>query len=106
MEQPKLCDMTVSEILRCWPAALEVFIDLRMHCIGCPIGTFHTPADAAAEHDIPVEHLLRELRAAIEGNRLRRVRTGAPRRSGTAGAALGSGASGVRLARDPPVPRR
>ncbi len=102
MEQPNLCDMTISEILRRWPSTISVFIDLRMHCIGCPIGIFHTPVDAAAEHGIPLELLLAELNASIAGHRVRRVPVNVLRRSERVGAAPVSGGSVDR----PPRARR
>ncbi len=106
MEQAELSEMTVAEIMRRWPMTLAVFIDLRMHCIGCPISTFHTPKDAAKEHDLPLDLLLAELRDAIAGSRVRGGRLGALRRSGTAGAARGSAVSGDRPGPDRPAPRR
>ena len=45
-------DMSVDEIMRRWPATIRVMIRHRMLCIGCPIGIFHTVADAAAAHAI------------------------------------------------------
>jgi hybrid cluster-associated redox disulfide protein len=93
MYQPNLRDMTVSEILRRWPATFAVFLDLRMHCIGCPIGIFHTPADAAKEYALPLDLLLAELEKAIAGRRVKGGPAGALRRSGKAGAARGSAAS-------------
>jgi hybrid cluster-associated redox disulfide protein len=45
-------DMPVDEIMRRWPATIRVMIRHRMLCIGCPIGIFHTVADAAAAHTI------------------------------------------------------
>ena len=89
MHQPNLRDMTVSEILRRWPSTLGVFLDLHMHCIGCPIGIFHTPVDAAKEHAIPLDVLLAELERAIVGQRVRGALAGVLPRSGTAGAARG-----------------
>src|SRR5690606_15039957 len=106
VEQPNLREMTVSEILRRWPSTLSVFIDLHMHCIGCPIAIFHTPSDAAAEHGIPLDLLLAELDAAIEGSRVRQARTAAPHQSGTVGAVRGSRASAAPRAPVPRAPKR
>ncbi|HEX5007783.1 MAG TPA: DUF1858 domain-containing protein [Hyphomonadaceae bacterium] len=43
-------EMTVDEVMRRWPATIRVFLDFRMGCVGCPIGGFHTVADACTEH--------------------------------------------------------
>ena len=45
-------DMTVDEVMRRWPATIRVFLDFRMGCVGCPIATFHTIADACREHQV------------------------------------------------------
>ena len=55
-------DLSVKEIMDRWPATASAFISRRMHCVGCPIGPFHTLADAAAEHRLDEE----ALEAAIE----------------------------------------
>ena len=36
-----------------------------MLCVGCPIGPFHTVADACREHSIDEEEFRQELRLAI-----------------------------------------
>jgi hybrid cluster-associated redox disulfide protein len=43
-------DTTVDEIMNRCPETIRVFLDYRMRCVGCPIGCFHTIADAAREH--------------------------------------------------------
>lgn len=40
--------MIVDQFVRGWPATNRVMIRHRMLCIGCPIGNFHTIADATA----------------------------------------------------------
>ena len=45
-------NMPVDEIMRRWPATIGVMIRNRMLCIGCPIGIFHTVADACAAHAV------------------------------------------------------
>lgn len=45
-------DMTVDEVMRRWPATIRAFLDSRMHCVGCPIATFHTVDDACREHGV------------------------------------------------------
>lgn len=60
--------MTVDKIMRRWPGTIRVFIRNRMLCIGCPIGVFHTVADACAAHGLDEDSLSRELLAAMQGD--------------------------------------
>lgn len=105
MNATGLPDMSMDEILRRWPATLGVLIDLEMHCIGCPIAVFHTSAEAAAEHGLPVDVLLVELGRAIAGTRTRASRGDVLRRSETSGAHRAPAASAVRPSRGRPAPR-
>lgn len=43
---------TVDSVMRQWPSTIRVFLDFRMLCIGCPIGTLHTINEACAAHDV------------------------------------------------------
>lgn len=60
-------DLSLAEIMSKWPSTIRVFLDRRMHCVGCPIAPFHTLIDAAEEHTL----LLGGLAADIELARLR-----------------------------------
>lgn len=57
-------DTFLDGIMRAWPATIRVFLRHRMGCVGCPVATFHTVADAAREYHVDIEVLLTELRAA------------------------------------------
>jgi hybrid cluster-associated redox disulfide protein len=59
-------EQTVDDVMRRWPATIRVFIDFRMHCIGCPIATFHTVEDACSEHGIDLETFLRSLQVVVQ----------------------------------------
>lgn len=101
MRYEQFSDLCVSEIMARWPTTIGVFIDYGMHCVGCPIGVFHTLADAADEHGIPYDMLLREIAAAIaEATRAGPAR--ARHRSAPVGAGLSPAAS---AALPPPAPR-
>lgn len=65
MAAHQLIDMSVAEIMVRWPGTIAVFVAYRLHCVGCPIGPFHTLADAAAEHRIDHAALLRDVTAAV-----------------------------------------
>ena len=60
----------VDDVMRRWPATIRVFLDHRMHCVGCPIACFHTIDDACREHDVDRTDFLDEIRAAArpDGN--------------------------------------
>jgi hybrid cluster-associated redox disulfide protein len=53
----------VDEVMRRFPATIRVFLDFRMHCVGCPIGCFHTVDDACREHGVDGPLFLDALRA-------------------------------------------
>jgi hybrid cluster-associated redox disulfide protein len=51
-------DLTVDKVMCRWPATIRVFIDFKMHCVGCPIATFHSVDEASREHKIDAVALL------------------------------------------------
>lgn len=57
-------DMTVDHVMSRWPAAIRVFLDFKMGCVGCPIATFHSVDEASREHHFDTELLLTALQAA------------------------------------------
>lgn len=65
MPHHEVCDTPVSEIMHQWPVTVRVFIDRHLHCIGCPVGDFHTLSEAAIEHGLSAVDLCHEVSAAI-----------------------------------------
>ncbi|WP_367118884.1 DUF1858 domain-containing protein [Mesorhizobium sp.] len=61
--------MVVDEIMRKWPATVAVVLRYKMLCIGCPIGTFHTVAEACREHQIDEADFLLDLESVVRGER-------------------------------------
>ena len=59
-------DMTLERMMAEWPSTIDVLLRHRMLCVGCPISGFHTPVDAAREHNAMLETLERDLTRAIE----------------------------------------
>lgn len=55
----------VADVLHDVPATLRVFLDFHMRCVGCPIASFHTVADAAREHNVDLDRFLAALQAAV-----------------------------------------
>ena len=47
-------ELTVDDVMRRWPPTIRVFLDFRMHCVGCPIAPFHTIEEVCREHGIDV----------------------------------------------------
>ena len=86
MKYERFSDLTVDEIMREWPSTIGVFLDLQLHCIGCPIGIFHTLSDAAVEHGLALEELAGQVSAAIDAD----TREGPerPRRRSSSGDAI------------------
>lgn len=62
MKAIQLEDLTISEIMKRWPATMRLLIDRRLLCVGCPIAPFHTLADIAFEYGVDCESLV----AAVE----------------------------------------
>ena len=58
-------DMLVDDVMRRWPGTIRAFLDARFLCVGCPIGCFHTVADACREHRPDLAAFLAALNAAL-----------------------------------------
>jgi hybrid cluster-associated redox disulfide protein len=61
-------DLTVAEIMSTCPATIRLFIQWRLHCVGCPIAPFHTLCDAAREHGIPATDLIAAMKIELNQN--------------------------------------
>ena len=59
--QTNLVDLSLADIMSKWPGSIRVFLDRRMHCVGCPIAPFHTLVDAAEEHGLPLAGLVADV---------------------------------------------
>jgi hybrid cluster-associated redox disulfide protein len=66
MTSNELAELTVSEIMRRWPATMRLFIDHRLLCVGCPIAPFHTIADVAREHQVDEDELVDMILASMQ----------------------------------------
>ena len=61
-------DMTIYEVLCLAPESAElqqVFFDMGMHCLGCPISRGETVAEAAQVHGNDVNELVAKLNAVL-----------------------------------------
>lgn len=61
-------DLSVKEIMDRWPRTASAFIARRMHCVGCPIGPFHTLADAAMEHQLDAAELFEVVQQEVRAD--------------------------------------
>ncbi len=59
-------DMTMDAIMRTWPGTIRVILGHGLICVGCPIASFHTVSDAAKEHSLDEDVLLRDLMKAMK----------------------------------------
>ena len=59
----------VDEVMRSHPTTIHVFLDFKMNCVGCPIGTFHTVMDACVEHGVSLDAFLQAVRDAVNEDR-------------------------------------
>jgi hybrid cluster-associated redox disulfide protein len=53
---------TIDELARRVPAAADVLIRRRMHCVGCDMDRFHTVGDVCCIYGQPLTILVSELR--------------------------------------------
>ena len=58
-------DDLVADVMKGQPAAIRVFLDFRMGCVGCPIACFHTVDDACSEHHVDRDAFLQALRDVV-----------------------------------------
>jgi len=67
MGHPQLmADLTLAEVIDCWPQTIPVFFRYRMACVGCPIAPFETLAEVAAIYGVNLSRFLNELEQIIE----------------------------------------
>jgi hybrid cluster-associated redox disulfide protein len=58
-------DCIVQGLIERHPQTIVTFARHRLQCVGCYISPFHTVADSAREHQIPLEILLADLNQAL-----------------------------------------
>jgi hybrid cluster-associated redox disulfide protein len=59
-------EMTVGEVLRMYPQTVHVFLELGMHCLGCPSSTKESIEGAALTHGKNADELVAQLNNAIK----------------------------------------
>ena len=58
-------DMPIDEVVRKYPATIEVFLRHGLVCFGCAIARFESLGQGALGHGIEVEALLQDLNAVV-----------------------------------------
>ena len=58
-------DITVKKLLDRYPQLLQLFMDLGLLCIGCPVEAFHTLADVAREYHLDLNQFLQRIDTVI-----------------------------------------
>ena len=61
-------DITVKKLLDRYPQVLQLFMDLGLLCIGCPVEAFHTLADVAREYHLDLNQFLQRIDTVIANN--------------------------------------
>lgn len=61
-------DMTVGQVLRSYPQTVQTFLELGMHCLGCPSSTMESIEGAALTHGKKPDELVEKLNKAIAAN--------------------------------------
>jgi hybrid cluster-associated redox disulfide protein len=56
----------MAELMSRWPAAISVLLMHRMGCVGCSMSSFETLREAAVNHQLDAERLMKEIREAIK----------------------------------------
>lgn len=58
-------EMVIGQVLRAYPQTAEVFMELGMHCLGCPSATMESVEGAAITHGKDPDELVEELNKVI-----------------------------------------
>jgi len=58
-------DTPMDVVMSLHPEVLPVLLASKVHCVGCPLSSFHSVLDAALEHSLDPAELLASLKSAI-----------------------------------------
>jgi len=59
-------EMTIGQLLKDYPEAAPVLMEMGMHCLGCPSAQFETLEQAAGVHGMEPEVLFEKISEVIE----------------------------------------
>ncbi len=60
-------DMLVGDILDASPSTAPFFLEMGMHCLGCPSSRGESIADACEVHGVDVDELLEKINQHLSG---------------------------------------
>ena len=60
-------DMSIGEVVQKYPQTIKVFLDHHLMCFGCAVANFENVEQGAVAHGIPVDPLMQDLNAAVDG---------------------------------------
>ncbi len=66
MKRDLSSNMSVKDVLEQYPETLQLFLDMKLKCVGCPTEEFHTLKDVAREYSLDLDQLLKNLKKVIE----------------------------------------
>ncbi|SHH64809.1 DUF1858 domain-containing protein [Desulfosporosinus lacus] len=58
-------EMTVGQVLKQYPQTVQVFLELGMHCLGCPSSAMESVEGAALTHGKNPDELVEKLNKTI-----------------------------------------
>ena len=58
-------DMIIGEVLDMAPQLAPLFMEIGMHCLGCPSARGESVADACAVHGVDAKEFIEKLKAAL-----------------------------------------
>lgn len=61
-------EMTVGQVLRNHPQTVQIFLELGMHCLGCPSSSMESIEGAALTHGKKPDELVELLNQALAQN--------------------------------------
>jgi len=59
-------EMTVGQVLRSYPQTVQTFLELGMHCLGCPSSTMESIEGAALTHGKKPDELVEQLNKVLQ----------------------------------------
>lgn len=59
-------DMSIAEVLKMDMNTANIFLESGMHCIGCPMASAESIADASTTHGISADELVKKLNEYFE----------------------------------------
>jgi hybrid cluster-associated redox disulfide protein len=60
-------DMSIGDVVQKYPQTIEVFLRHGLMCFGCAVARFENVEQGAVAHGIPVDALMQDLNAAVDG---------------------------------------